>query len=330
MDFFATLLLYAKFLIGFVLLIKGADALVDGASGIARSLRISDIVIGLTIVSFGTSAPELVVNVIASFQGSSEIATGNILGSNIANILLILGVSSIIYPLRVQKNTVWKEIPLSVLAVAVLGILMNDPFFDGAESGILSRSDGWVLIAFFSVFMYYTVNMALKGEGLPIPGDEDGESDGEQRFWVLVLYTIGGLIALPIGGAWIVEGATHTARVIGVSESFIGLSVVAIGTSLPELAASAAAALKRKSDIAIGNVVGSNIFNIFWVLGLSSTIKAIPVKLERNADISMTLFASLLLFIALFFGKKHEVERRDGIFFLLIYVGYMGFLVYRG
>ena len=319
-----------KFFAGFVLLIKGADFLVDGSVGIARRLRISDIVIGLTIVSFGTSAPELVVNVIASFQGSSEIATGNILGSNIANILLILGVSSVIYPLSVQRNTVWKEIPLSVLAVIVLAILVNDARLDGADRNFLSRSDGLILIAFFSVFMYYTVNMALSGGGLPMGEEEEEGADPSTSLWMLILMTLGGGIALPIGGDWIVDGAVSGARQIGVSESFIGLSVIAIGTSLPELAASASAALKRKSDIAIGNVVGSNIFNIFWVLGLSSYIKAIPVLDERNLDIGMTFLASLILFVVIFLGRKHQVGRVEGGFFLFLYALYTVFLVYRG
>lgn len=327
MEFMIEYLVYIQFVVGFALLIKGADFLVDGAAAIAKKLNISDIAIALTIVSFGTSAPELFVNLIASFQGSAELAVGNILGSNIANILLILGVASLINPLTVQKNTVWKEIPFSVLAALVVAFVANDRLLDGYDESILNRADGLVLISFFAVFLYYTYTIARQVNETPLT---DEIPEHEMSTWKALVFIGLGMIGLPLGGDWIVQGATKMALEFGLSESLIGLSIVAIGTSLPEVAASSVAAYKGKSDIAIGNAVGSNIFNIFWVLGLSSIIKPIPFDPDRNIDISMTIVASFILFVVLQFGRKHEVERSNGILFLMIYAAYMGFIIFRG
>ncbi|HCH00199.1 MAG: sodium:proton exchanger [Candidatus Aquicultor primus] len=318
------MLVYILFVIGFVILIKGADALVAGASSLAKRLNISNLAIGLTVVAFGTSAPELIVNVIASVQGNTDIAIGNIIGSNIANILLILGISSIIYPLAVKKNTVWKEIPLSLLAALLLGILANDVLLDNAPYSALTRIDGLVLIAFFIIFLYYTFGIAKVENG-------DTEDDIEQAGTVkAVALIVLGLTGLAIGGKWIVDGAVHIASSLGVSQAFIGLSIVAIGTSLPELATSAVAALKKNTDIAIGNVVGSNIFNIFWVLGLSATIKPLRFEPASNTDIGMVILASFLLFGLLFLGKRHKLEKTEGVIFVLTYIAYIVFLVVRG
>jgi len=320
----AAILVYILFVIGFVILIKGADALVAGASSLAKRLNISNLAIGLTVVAFGTSAPELIVNVIASVQGNTDIAIGNIIGSNIANILLILGISSIIYPLAVKKNTVWKEIPLSLLAALLLGILANDVLLDNAPYSALTRIDGLVLIAFFIIFLYYTFGIAKVENG-------DTEDDIEQAGTVkAVALIVLGLTGLAIGGKWIVDGAVHIASSLGVSQAFIGLSIVAIGTSLPELATSAVAALKKNTDIAIGNVVGSNIFNIFWVLGLSATIKPLRFEPASNTDIGMVILASFLLFGLLFLGKRHKLEKTEGVIFVLTYIAYIVFLVVRG
>lgn len=308
--------------IGFVLLIKGADFLVDGASSIARRLKISDLVIGLTVVAFGTSTPELFVNIIASIKGNSGIAIGNILGSNIANILLILGISSIIFPLSVTKGTVWKEIPLSLLAAVLLGVLANDQLIDKNGFSALTRIDGLVLISFFIIFLYYSFSIAKRVEGMDehVPTREHGLVKSS-------LLVIAGLAGLAVGGKWITEGAVHIASILGVSQSFIGLTVVALGTSLPELAASAMAAYKKNAEIAVGNVVGSNIFNIFWVLGLSSLIKPIPFEPRSNIDIGVTISASVFLFITMFTGKKRLLDRWEGIIFVILYVSYIGFLI---
>lgn len=316
------MLIYFLFVIGFVLLIKGADLLVDGSASIAKRLNISNIVIGLTIVAFGTSAPEFIVNFFASLNGNTDIAIGNILGSNIANILLILGISAIVYPLVTQKNTVWKEIPLSLLAIIVVGVMANDAFIDGSSTSALTRIDGIILLCFFAIFMFYTFGIAK------VVGDENqGDEIKDLGYWKSSLYIIGGLIGLVVGGKWIVDGAVEIATIFGISQSLIGLTVVAVGTSLPELATSAIAAYKKQTDIAIGNVVGSNIFNLFWILGFSALVRPLPFSLDSNSDILMTIFASALLFIIMFIGKKHVIEKWQGIVMVVLYFTYIVFLI---
>lgn len=308
------------FILGFIFLIKGADLLVEGASSIAKKAQISTLVIGLTIVSFGTSAPELLINLVAGFQGSSDIAIGNILGSNIANILLILGISAIIYPLKVSKNTVWKEIPLSVLAVIIVGLLVNDALIDGSGFSVLSRIDGLILLSFFVIFIYYTFGIAK------VSGD-NGIEVKEMSRSKAVFYIILGLVGLAFGGHWIVKGAVEFAGYMNVSESLIALTIIAIGTSLPEIATSVVAAMKKQTDIAIGNVVGSNIFNLFWILGLSATLNPIEFNPLNNFDVIMTLIVSMILFSVLFIGKKHTLMKYEGVLFLILYFSYIGFLV---
>lgn len=316
---------YVLFVIGFVLLIKGADLLVDGASSIARRLNVSDLVIGLTVVAFGTSTPELFVNIIASVKGNTDIAIGNVIGSNISNLLLILGVSSVIYPLTVTKGTVWKEIPLSLLAALILGILANDHLIDNRGPSALTRIDGLVFLSFFLIFLYYSFSIAKKIEGM-----EDHVPAKTYGFEKSVLLIILGLIGLTLGGKWIVDGAVHLATLFGMSQSLVGLTIVAVGTSLPELATSAMAAHKKNVEIAVGNVVGSNIFNIFFVLGISSVIKPLPFQTRNNVDIGVVILASILLFFAMFTGKKRSLDRWEGIIFLALYAGYILFLIIQG
>jgi len=317
--------LYILFLTGFIFLVKGANFLIDGASSVAQKLKVSDLVIGLTVVAFGTSTPELFVNIIASIKGTTDIAIGNILGSNIANILLILGISSIIYPLAVIKGTVWRGIPLSLLAALLLGILANDQLIDKDGPSALSRIDGLVFISFFIIFMYYSFSIAKRIEGMDahIPRKQYGLIKS-------LLLIILGLIGLAIGGKWIVDGAVSLALKLGVSQSLIGLTIVAVGTSLPELATSVVAALKKNPEIAVGNIVGSNIFNIFFVLGISSIIRPIPFQVKDNIDISVVILSSLLLFISMFTGKKRLIDRWEGIAFVILYVGYILFLIIEG
>ena len=315
------MLTYILFVVGFVLLISGANLLVEGSASIAKKLNISSIVIGLTIVAFGTSAPELIVNIFASVQGNTEIAIGNILGSNIVNILLILGISAIIYPLATKENTVWKEIPLSLLAAILVGVMVNDLLIDGGTFSGLTRIDGIVFIAFFIIFLYYTFGISK------VSGENTDLEIKEMSYMKSSLYIIGGLLGLVFGGKWIVDGAIKIAEGFNVSQSLIGLTVVAIGTSLPELATSAVAAYKKQSDIAIGNVVGSNIFNIFWILGLSAVINPLPFSKDSVIDIIMTIVASLILFLIMFIGKKHTVERWQGVIMILIYIGYVAYLI---
>jgi len=311
------------FVLGFVFLIKGADFLVDGASSIAKKLNISAIVIGLTIVAFGTSMPELIVNIFASIEGNTEIAIGNILGSNIANILLILGICAIIYPISAQKNTVLREIPLSLLAIIVLGFMANDAWIDGGLFSGLTRIDGLILLSFFTIFLYYIFSITKSDEDVVEKDDIQVYSYSKSGLFIIL-----GLLGLMFGGKWIVDGAVKIAEYFSISESLIGLTVVAIGTSLPELATSAVAAYKKQSDIAIGNIVGSNIFNIFWILGVSSVIRPLPFNLSSNGDIFMTIIASVVLFGVMFVGERRKIERWQGVLMVLMYVAYIIFLVF--
>lgn len=314
--------IYILFAAGFFLLIKGAHFLVDGAAAIAKKLKISGIVIGLTIVAFGTSAPEFIVNIFASIQGNSEIAIGNILGSNIANILLILGLSAVIYPITAKKNTVLKEIPLSLLAIITLGLMANDRIIDGGAFSGITRIDGLVLLSFFIIFIYYTFGITKSDDDIV---EEEIKVISYSR---AVLFILLGLAGLVIGGKWIVDGAVKIAELFNISQSLIGLTIVAVGTSLPELATSATAAYKKQSDIAIGNIVGSNIFNIFWILGVSAVIRPLPFDTGSNADIAMTVLASIVLFMVMFIGKKRVIERWQGVFMIMAYVSYVAFLIW--
>ncbi len=317
------MLTYILFIVGFIFLVKGADYLVEGSSSIAKRIGVSDLVIGLTIVSLGTSAPELLVNIIASFKGNADIGMGNIIGSNISNILLILGISAIIYPLQIKKQTTWKEIPMNILAGIMLLVMANDVFFDGATSSTLSRVEGIILMIFFIKFMHYTIGLAKASK-------EKNEEQHKYSIPKALLMTIIGIIGLALGGQWVVDGAIAIAANFGLSESLIGLTIVAIGTSLPELATSAVAAYKHKTDIAIGNIVGSNLFNIYWVLGLSAFIKPMPFNQTINTDIMVFIFAAIMLFGSAFIGKKKYIDKKEGVVFILAYVGYIAFLIVRG
>lgn len=320
------MLTYVLFFIGFAVLIKGADLLVGGASSIANRFGVSALVIGLTIVAFGTSAPELVVNIMSSLQGNTDIAIGNILGSNIVNILLILGISSLIFPLAVQKSTVWKEIPLALLAMIMVAIMANDMVVDGASTSSLTRIDGFVLIGFFVIFLYYIFGISKESANT----GETEEKIEKYSFGRSSLMVVLGITGLVVGGKWIVDGAVAFAAGFGVSEALIGLTIVAVGTSLPELATSAVAAYRRNVDIAIGNIVGSNIFNVFWILGVSALIKPLPFSPALTVDLMVAVIATVLLFLALFVGKRHTLERWQGGIFVALYVAYIIYLIMRG
>ena len=308
--------------VGFVVLIKGADFLVEGAASLAKRYRVSELVIGLTIVSFGTSAPELFVSILAGIEGKTDIALGNILGSNIANILLILGLSAVVFPLSVSKGTVWKEIPFGLLAALVLGFMANDRLIDGEQASRLGRIDGLVLLSFFVIFLYYSVGIALQVEY----AEEHAPSGTISPIKASVLLFVG-IAGLALGGHLIVGAAEKIALKFGMSESFVGLTIVALGTSLPELATSVAAAYKRKLEIAVGNVVGSNIFNIFFILGISAVVRPLPFSEASNVDIAMVIGASVLLFITMFTGKKRVLERWEGALFIVGYAAYTVHLI---
>lgn len=314
---------YALFVVGFIALLKGADLLVDGASSIAKKFNISTLVIGLTIIAFGTSAPELLVNILAVLKGSPDLAIGNAIGSNISNILLILGIAGLIYPLKIGRGTVWKEVPFALLAVVILFVIANDALIDGGTS-VISRIDGIVLLGFFAIFLYYTYGISK------VKGKEDTTGIKELSVTRSVVFLILGFIGLGFGSQWVVNGATHIATQFGLSESMIGLTIVAIGTSLPELAASGMAAYKKQSDMAIGNIVGSNIFNTLLVLGTTSVVAPLSFSTHMNIDIGICFIATVLLFLAVFVGKKHKIERWQSAIFLSLYTGYIVYLVMRG
>ena len=324
-------LLYIQFIVGFLFLIKGADLLVEGSSTLAKRFRISDLVIGLTIVSAGTSAPELVVNVIAGLEGNSDLALGNILGSNIANVFLILGISSLIAPIVVSSNSLWKEIPMNLGVALILGILLNDVFFDpnpfcqpsdtiqlASFCNILGRGDALILLSFFALFLFYIWKQ---------PREASSDEEHAKLSWSKsILYILIGLTGLTIGGDWIVKGGVYIAKISGLSEAVIGIVIIGIGTSLPEVAASSVAAYRGKADIAVGNVLGSNLFNILWVLGISGLVRPLSFRTELNSDL-VVMGSSILIFFLLTVRKAHLLSRWKGIIFLVLYAVYIVLLL---
>jgi len=306
---------------GLGMVVFGANIMVDGAAALAKKYNIPNIVIGLTVVAFGTSSPELAISSYSAYTGNSEIAIGNIVGSNIANILLIIGITSIIYPLTILRNTVLKEIPLSLLAAIILYVMANDILLAGESKNIISLSDGIILLSFMAIFMYYLVHLAqTSGE------DEDLNIINMSKAKSL-LYILGGLMFLVGGGKLFVDSAVELAVSFGMSQAVIGLTIVAIGTSLPELATSVVAALKKNSDIAVGNIVGSNIFNVFFVLGLSSLISPLSKGNITDIDFLVCIFASLALLATGYLFGRHKVTKWEGIFFLLSYIFYLGYQI---
>ncbi len=312
--------------IGFFLLIKGADKMIDGSASVAKKFGLSGLMIGLTVIAFGTSAPELIVNVLASINGNSDIGMGNIIGSNISNILLILGVSALFASIRVDNSIVKKQLPFSILAIVALFVLINSTLINGSGLNGLSRSGGIILMLFFCIFLYYTFSITKSKED-----EEDGDKNIKiYKNWLSFIFIIGGIIALFVGGKLIVEGATFLALSLGLSEALIGLTIVAIGTSLPELAASISAARKNQMDMAVGNVIGSNIFNILFVLSLSAVIRPIEFNPLMNFDILFLIYISILLFLLIFMGRKYYFEKKEGFVLLGVYFIYLVFIIFRG
>lgn len=306
-------------LIGLVLLVKGADWLVDGASVLAKKRNVSDLAIGLTIVAFGTSAPELVVNLMAASGNYPDIVFGNIIGSNNFNLFVILGLSGLIIPLSVQSSTVWKEIPYSLLAAMVIFFLANNYLVDDTRE--LSRIDAVILLLLFAAFLYYVATQLKTEEG----GEKMEVKDYSQlKIWTLILIGLGGLV---LGGKLVVDNAVSMAQSLGVSEKIIGLTIVAAGTSLPELATSVVAAYRKNTDIAIGNIIGSNIFNIFLILGVSGLVRPLEFNPSFNTDIYILMGGTIFLFLAMFTGKRKKLDRWEAFILLATYLLYTGYLV---
>jgi len=309
---------------GLALLLKGADFLVAGASEVAESLGISHLVIGLTVVSFGTSMPEVVVTLFSGIQGHPDLAIGNILGSNIANILLVLGIAAIIRPLPVSDSTVVSEIPFSLTAALLVGFLANAALFSAYPDLSISHTDGAILLLFFFLFIIYIYNISRGTSAASV-----GHAQRRPLMKPVAILLLG-MAGLYLGGQWVVDSAVSIARRAGISDSLIGLTIVAIGTSLPELMASAVAAYRNQPDIAVGNVVGSNIFNLLWVLGITALVIELPFEIVSNADLAMVIIASTLLLLALVSSRKTCVLRIHGVIFVLTYGAYLGYLIRRG
>ena len=302
---------------GLVLILLGANYLTDGASSLAKKLKVSDLVIGLTVVAFGTSAPELAVSISSAVKGSADIAIGNVVGSNMFNTLMIVGCTALFAPVIVTKNTLLKEIPLCILSAIALLVICNDKLFDGYTNEVVSRTDGFMLLLFFIIFMVYTFSIARQNS------HEEAEEVKVISLWLTPIYIIGGMAALVYGGNIFVDGATGIARALGVSESVIGLTLVAGGTSLPELATSVVAAMKKSPEMAIGNVIGSNLFNIFLVLGATASISPLHLIGITNFDLFSLVIASVLLWLFGVFYKTRTITRIEGTILVVCYVVYI-------
>jgi cation:H+ antiporter len=315
----------AFFLLGFPALIGGAEALIRGAGSLAKRLGVSDLVVGLTVVALGTSAPELVVSLLAATRGSTDLAVANVVGSNLSNLLLILGATAVFFPLAMAKKLRWREIPFVLLSSLLLLALANDRLLDGAAGTVLGRTDGLALLGFLAVFFYFTFSSTKKG-------DEKTEVSSSKILSLPVSLAgiLLGAAGLALGGDWLVSGAVEIAAAAGMSEALIGLTIVAVGTSLPELAASISAARARNADLVVGNIVGSNVMNIFWILGLSATISPLDFSEKLNADLLVLSGATILFFLFTFTGKKHKIDRWEGALLLAVWLGFLAFAIWRG
>jgi cation:H+ antiporter len=314
---------YFLLVLGMIILIYGASLLVKGASSFAKMLHIPNLVIGLTVVAFGTSFPELIINVFASSQGQSELAVGNVVGSNIINVFLVIGLAALVKPIQIQSYTVRYELPFALLAMAILFVVANDGLINQTQYSVLHRSDGIIFLSFFIIFVYYTFVVSTHSHEKHEGHDVTEMSQLKSAIFILI-----GMTGLYFGGEFIVKSATNLALAWGLSEVVIGILVVALGTSLPELATSVVASYKGNADMAVGNIVGSNIFNVFLVLGTSATITPIAFNPSINIDLGVAFLATLLLFIFVFTGKGKQVDRLEGGIFLLLYIVYVIFLIY--
>ncbi|HET8861216.1 calcium/sodium antiporter [Marivirga sp.] len=306
--------------VGFACLVFGANWLVDGASSLAKKYNVSDLAIGLTIVAFGTSAPELVVNIVGSIKGYSDIVVGNILGSNNFNLYIILGISGLILPITVQSSTAWKEIPISLLVAVLMLFFIND--FSFSEPTSLSRMEGFFMLVLFVLFLYYVFRQMKNEQNI----QSNIVLKSTPKIWGLIAIGLAGLI---IGGQLVVTNAVNVANSLGVSEKIIGLTIVAAGTSLPELVTSVVAATKKNSDIAIGNVVGSNIFNILLILAISSIIAPIDYNPKFNLDIYILIGGTIFLLVAMVTGKRRKLDRWEAALLLAFYIAYTVYLVMK-
>lgn len=314
---------YLLLVIGFGLLITGANFFVNGSSNIARLLRVPPILIGLTIVAFGTSSPEATVSIIAALEGSSNISLGNVIGSNIFNITLVVGIAAFLYPLKVESETIKKEIPFTLLASSVLFVLISDTALQGFNSNLLTRSDGLVFLLFLSIFLYYVFEVAMKSR----QETAEDETPSDIKWGKSILFALSGLAAIIFGGDMVVKNGTNIALSLGMSETLVGLTIIAIGTSLPELVTSITAALKKESEIALGNIVGSNIFNILFVLGASSVLT--PLAVDNKVFIDIIIMVLLTILLLVFSRTNFKIGKREGMILVVAYVIYLVYIILR-
>lgn len=316
---------FVLLIVGFVLLVKGADFFVDGSSGIAKFLKIPSIVIGLTVVALGTSAPEAAVSIIAGVNGSNDIAVGNVIGSNMFNLLGVLGISALINPVRVDGQIVKKEFPFMLAATAVFALAAFDMALGGAQSNVISRGEAFIMLILMGIFLYSVITFALRSRKESGAADED---NGKPKSLLkCILFTVGGLAGIIFGGQLVVDNASKIAKQFGMSETLVGLTIVAVGTSLPELVTSIVAAKKGESDIAVGNVVGSNVFNILFVLAASAAITPMNINGQGLCDLLILMGVSITAYI--FCVTKKTVNRVEGGVLTALYAGYMVFAIMR-
>jgi cation:H+ antiporter len=309
-------------LCGLTLLTFGSNWLIEGSSSLARKYGLSELVIGLVVIGFGTSLPELLVNVIASFKGDANgIVLGNVIGSNNFNLLFILGITGLIAPLKVQGSTIWKEIPISLLAAIMMFILANDLLFHLSDENIIGRMDGVILMILFIAFLVYIFTI--------IKNDQHREDETQNQISRLrmIVYIVGGLLGLLIGGKVMVDNAVNIANYLGIDDKIIGLTIVSAGTSLPELATSISAARKGKADLAVGNIIGSNIFNVFLILGASSIVNPIKYDTNFNIDTLVLIIGTIFLFGAMFTGQKGKLDRWEALLLLTGFFAYLGYIL---
>lgn len=316
---------YVLLIVGFALLIKGADYFVEGASNLAQQFRVPPLLVGLTIVAFGTSSPEATVSIIAALEGSSDVALGNIIGSNIFNITLVVGITAMINPLSVETATIRKEIPFTLLASVALWVLISDVALQGLGTNLITRSEGFILLLFFAIFLYYIFEVARNNRTeSPV---EHADATTGTSLGKNILLTLAGLAAIIFGGDLVVDNATDIALSVGMSETLVGLTIVAVGTSLPELITSITAALKKQSEIALGNIVGSNIFNILFVLGASATIAPLAVNDKMFIDTVVMIILTLVLLA--FSRSKFKISKMEGAILAAVYIAYVVYIILR-
>lgn len=316
-------------LVGFALIIAGAHYFTEGASSLAKRFGISEFIVGMTVVAIGTSMPELVVSALSSVKGSSDMAVGNVVGSNMFNVLVILAISVIVAPIPLTRNIMRKDLPFLVLASATCLVVAADPVLDGADHGYISRSEGILLLGFFVIFMAYTIFSAQQTGKISITEKKKRVIARRKNIWLVLFMIVGGCAALIFGAELFLDSSVTIARSLGVSEAVIAVTLVAAGTSMPELAASVVAAVKKNTDIALGNIVGSNIANIFLVLGTSATLSPLTMGDIIPGDMVALIAVAVLLFLCAFTFRKNQIDRKEGVIFLLLYVAYVWWLLVR-